>query len=266
MKSKPERRSPLKERPLRMPGQSIDENIDDQRNDIVTFIIYPTTLIALILSKWVDSILPKPSHLITVPSSISWLIFIGFLGYCVYRVHKARKTIERLKMARDGERIVAEELQALIKSGATVINDVLADNFNIDHVVVSKNGIYLIETKTFSKPVKKEAKISFNDENVFVDGFPIGRNPIQQAKALTKWLQDLLVQSTGIKFSVRPVVLFPGWFIEPMKRGQEVWILNPKALPTFISNEPVALKDTDVHLIAFHLSRYVRTFIPKEGK
>jgi len=51
-----------------------------------------------------------------------------------------------------------------------------------------------------------------------------------------------------------------------MKHGQEVWILNPKALPTFISNEPVMLKDTDVHLTAFHLSRYIRTFTPKEEK
>jgi hypothetical protein len=33
-----------------------------------------------------------------------------------------------------------------------------------------------------------------------------------------------------------------------MKRGQEVWILNPKALPTFVSNEPALLKDTDVYL------------------
>jgi hypothetical protein len=169
-------------------------------------------------------------------------------------------------MARDGERIVAEELQALIRGGATVINDVLADNFNIDHVVVSKNGIYLIETKTFSKPLKKDAKITFDSDNVFADGLSIDRNPIQQARSLTKWLQDLLMQSTGIKFPVRPVVLFPGWFVEPMKHGQEVWILNPKALPVFISNEPISLKETETHLVAFHLSRYVRTFIPKEGK
>jgi len=266
MKTKPEKRSPLKERPLRMPGQSIDDQIDNQQDDIVTFIMYPTFFIALIVSKWVDAITPKSSNSITVPSFISWLIFLGFLAYCTYRVFKARKTITRLKMARDGERIVAEELQVLIKDGATVINDVLADNFNIDHVVVSKHGIYLIETKTFSRPVKKEAKISFDNEQVYADGFLIDRNPIQQAKALAKWLQDLLMQSTGTKFTIRPVVLFPGWFIEPMKRGQEVWILNPKALPTFVSNEPVLLKDTDVHLVAFHLSRYIRTFTPKQEK
>jgi hypothetical protein len=260
------RSSPLRDKPLRLPGQSVDDQIENQRMDIVTYILFPTTIIALIAAQWVDSITPKSSNSITVPSFISWLILPGFLTYCAYRVYKALKTIERLKMARDGERIVAEELQTLVRSGATVINDVIADNFNIDHVVVSKHGIYLIETKTLSKPVKKDAKITFDAENIYVDGKTIERNPINQVKALSDWLQNLLKESTGIKFKIHPVVLFPGWFTEKMKGGEDIWVLNPKALPTFISNEPVSLKDTDVHLAAFHLSRYVRTFTPKEGK
>lgn len=266
MISKPKKRSPLKDKPLRMPGQSIDEQIGEREIDILTYIFYPATIIALIATKWVDSVIPKPSHSITVPSSISWLIFIAFLVYCAYRVYIARKTIDRLKMARDGERIVAEELQTLIKDGATVIHDVLANDFNVDHVVVSKHGVYLIETKTLSKPVKKEAKITFDAENIYVDGKAIERNPINQVKALSGWLQNLLKESTGIKFKIHQVVLFPGWFIEKMKGGEDIWILNPKALPVFISNEPVSLKDTEVHLIAFHLSRYVRTFAQEGGK
>ena len=136
-------------------------------------------------------------------------------------------------------------------------------DFNIDHVVISPNGIYLIETKTYSKPAKKESKISFDSDNVFVDRRVVDRQPIRQAKALSKWLQELLQKSTGEKFFIQPVILFPGWFVEPMKKGQEVWILNPKALPTFIANEPVRLKETDVHLVTFHLSRYIRTYEAK---
>jgi len=98
---------------------------------------------------------------------------------------------------------------------------------------------------------------------VFVDGRAVDRQPIRQAKALSKWLQELLQKSTGEKFFIQPVILFPGWFVEPMKKGQEVWILNPKAMPTFIGNEPVRLKETDVHLVTFHLSRYIRTYEAK---
>lgn len=261
MKSKPEKRSPLKDKPLRYAGQSLDEQIEDIAINALLWFLILSFMVILTVSEWLRFFHPAPAQpgLITILTAIA--LIIG-----AYKIVFDIKAASRLKMARDGEKLVAEGLQEMIKQGATVLNDIQGDKFNIDHVVVSKHGIYLIETKTFSKPAKKEAKISFDNERVFADGFLIDRNPIQQAKALAKWLQELLMQSTGIKFAIRPVVLFPGWFIEPMKRGQEVWILNPKALPTFISNEPVVLKDTDVHLAAFHLSRYIRTFTPKEEK
>jgi len=261
MKSKNDKRSPLKDKPLRYAGQSIDEQIEDKLLEAIYWILVSSGTIILAIAEWFRYINPRPAQPIIIT-----IFTVIVLAMGTNKIFKGRKEADRLKMARDGEKLVAEGLQEMIKQGATVLNDIQGDKFNIDHVVVSKNGIYLIETKTFSKPAKKEAKISFDNEHVFADGFLIDRNPIQQAKALTKWLQELLMQSTGVKFAVRPVVLFPGWFIEPMKRGQEVWILNPKALPTFISNEPVALKETDVHLAAFHLSRYVRTFIPKQEK
>jgi hypothetical protein len=261
MKFKSEKHSPLRDKPLRYAGQSIDEQIEDKLLEAIYWILVSCGAIILAIGEWFRYINPQPAQPIFVTIFTVIVLAIG-----INKIIKGRKEVNRLKMARDGEKLVAEGLQEMIKQGATVLNDIQGDKFNIDHVVVSKNGIYLIETKTFSKPAKKEAKISFDNEHVFADGFLIDRNPIQQAKALTKWLQELLTQSTGVKFAIRPVVLFPGWFVEPMKRGQEVWILNPKALPTFISNEPVALKETDVHLAAFHLSRYVRTYTPKQEK
>jgi hypothetical protein len=262
MTVKVEKHSPLKDKPLRYAGQSIDEQIDDQFLDVMYWVLLPCIGIVFTIVDWFRYLNPRPVSS-PIPATVLAII-VTAIG--VFKLIRIRRNVERLKMARDGEKLVAEGLQEMIKQGATVLNDIQSDKFNIDHVVVSKNGIYLIETKTYSKPAKKEAKISFTDEKVFADGVLIDRNPIQQAKALAKWLQELLLQTTGKKFSIRPVVLFPGWFIEPMKRGQEVWILNPKALPAFISNESVSLKDPDIHLVAFHLSRYVRTFIPKEGK
>jgi hypothetical protein len=58
----------------------------------------------------------------------------------------------------------------------------------------------------------------------------------------------------------KPAILFPGWYTEKVRGGEEIWILNPKALPIFIANEPIRLKESEVHLIAFHLSRYIRTY------
>jgi len=261
MKNK--KRSPLKDRPLRYAGQSLDEQINDLRDSMLPWIMYPTFWIAYIMLMWLSQVFPPSKSTISVPPFISYLLFFAFIGYCAYKIIIIRQKINQLKMARDGEKIVGEELQELIKQGAAVLNDIVSDKFNVDHVVVSPHGIYLIETKTYSKPSRKDAVISFDEENVYVDGRAVDRQPIRQVKALSTWLQGLLQKSTGQKFFVQPVILFPGWYTEKMKKGQEVWVLNPKALSTFIENEPVRLKETEVHLVTFHLSRYIRTFEPK---
>ncbi len=259
MKNKKEKRSPLKDRPLHLPGQSIDEQIQDKLVvTVYSWIIMPLILIILTAAEWRRYF--HPSRANPIPATV---LTIGMAIWSVFQFTKNIKEIKRLVMARDGEKIVAEELQVLLRDGSAVFHDIVSDRFNIDHVIVSGHGIFLIETKTYSKPIDKDAKISFDENHIFVDGEEYDRNPVEQVKALAKWLQDLLQKSTGVKFQIQPVVLFPGWFTEPMKRGQDVWILNPKALPTFVSNEPIRLKDTEVHLVTFHLSRYVRTFEPK---
>jgi len=56
-------------------------------------------------------------------------------------------------------------------------------------------------------------------------------------------------------------VLFPGWFVEltAETKNSDVWGLNPKAISSFISRSKPQLKDDEVNLLSFHLSRYVRT-------
>jgi hypothetical protein len=255
MKTKPKKRSPLKDRPLRYAGQSLNELIDDKLLDSLYWFLLPGFTIILVVGDWIRFVNPQPLQrpiLVTIIAVI--LLVVG-----IFKISRRLREINRLKMARDGEKIVAEELQILLKDGAAIIHDVVGDKFNVDHVIISKHGVFLVETKTYSKPIKKDTIITFDENQVYVDGRRVDREPIKQVKSLSKWLQDLLLQTTGQKFPIRPVILFPGWYTDRIKKGQDVWILNPKALPTFISNEPVILKDTDVHLITYHLSRYVRT-------
>ena len=67
--------------------------------------------------------------------------------------------------------------------------------------------------------------------------------------------------STAKTDPVKPCLVFPGWFVEPMSKevAQETWVLNPKALPSFIGNEPVRVQEEDLHLGAYHLSRSIRS-------
>ncbi len=172
----------------------------------------------------------------------------------------ARKKIKALRLGRDGEMAVGQYLESLRENGAKVFHDIQGEGFNLDHVVIDKSGIYVIETKTFSKPDKGQTIVTYDGEKVFVNGKEPDRNPVIQVKAACHWLKELLKESTGKDCNPRPVVVFPGWFVQPTveAKNSDVWVLNPKALPAFISNSKPQYEGDAVGLFSYHLSRYVR--------
>jgi hypothetical protein len=252
--SKQEKKSPLKEKPLRYPGQSLDDQIWDKHADVAVFLFSPAGFIGLVIAEWLHKLLKTQSEPI-----FPTIFTIAFLIFCIYKVIKIKKEIELLKLGRDGEKIVAEQLEVLKKGGAAILHDIVGNNFNVDHVVISPRGIFVIETKTRSKWIGKNATIRVENQKIFVGNVEDKNDPIVQAKALSRWVSELLEKSTGRKFSIHPVVLFPEWFVESKQNRSEVWVLNPKALPSFIGNEPIVLKTEDVYLITYHLSQYIRS-------
>jgi hypothetical protein len=81
--------------------------------------------------------------------------------------------------------------------------------------------------------------------------------------AEASWLRDMLAASTGRKFPVKPVILIPDWFVEPVKGTKDVWALNPQVLPKFIERENVCVREDDLHLAAYHLTRYIQSPVKK---
>jgi hypothetical protein len=223
----PRLRSPLKPKPRRLPGQSLDEAIETLFwDELGPPLLFAFTLAILAGFEWLTALTrvpPKP-----------WL-FTGFAAaaslYAAQKFARLRSRFRRLVLGRDGERVVAEELEKLRADGADVIHDVPAPGFNIDHVVLSRRGFYAIETKTWSKPQTGEARIHLTQTGIVANGRRPGRDPIAQAQAAAKWLTRFLEDSTGKRFAVRGAVLFPGWFIERMspswRRSPELpWVLE----------------------------------------
>jgi nuclease-like protein len=123
-------------------------------------------------------------------------------------------------------------------------------------------GVYAVETKTRSKPTKTRPEVFVENDRLTVAGYPLDRDPMMQARACANDLRHVLQTSTGRSFNVQPVVVFPGWYIED-KRGQKssVWVLEPKGLPAWIKRDPQTIRESDVSMATYHLSRYIRTFV-----
>ena len=110
-----------------------------------------------------------------------------------------------------------------------------------------------------SKPARGQAAIVANATGVTANGLKLDRNPIVQAKAQANWLKNYFGEA-GFKVSVQPVVVFPGWFVEPADFASlGVWVLEPKALPSFIENAHSAVEPNIAKALALCLSNYIRS-------
>jgi hypothetical protein len=252
---KGEKRSPIKDKPLRLPGQSLQEERDKLYEDKIE---QPALFVALlfvimVLEWWRSYSGMKPSP------ALFTLVFVLALGFFAWRVWRLRPKLRALRQGLEGERVVGQFLERLREQGYQVFHDLIGEGFNVDHVAVGPAGVFTIETKTWSKPARGEPLLEFDGERLVAAGYEPERDPIVQAKAQASWLQRLVEETAGRRVRVRPVVVFPGWFVKQSKGStREVWVLEPKALPGFLAHEAVVLPPDDVKLISFHLSRFIR--------
>lgn len=248
-------RSPLKEKPLRIPGQSVRRALMDIVFDkLMTPLLLATVAISIMVAEWVRYFVPS--------KGLPWLptaLGLGALGYFAFQYQRFQPQVRALQLAEEGEKAVGQFLEGLREKGYQVFHDIVTDDFNVDHVLIGPAGVFTIETKTRSKPMRGKSEIDFDGETLKVGGYTPDRDPVVQALAQAAWLKRLLSDITGKAIPVRPVVLFPGWFINDSRQNKrDLWVLEPKALPIWLGNEKAVLAPDEVAMASQHLSRYVR--------
>ena len=259
------RRSPLKDWPRLVPGQSLKEGLVALWDDVAPYVLFAPVMVAMAVMEWLASI----RHLPRQPWLYSALAVVA-VGAAAFRIWQVRARMLRLMLGRDGERVVGQLLEKLRTSnGAEVFHDVPGDGFKVDHVVLCRKGFFAIDTRTHSRPEGRDATITLTTQGLLIDGESPDADPIRQAQVNAGWLSHFLEESTGQPFAVRGVVLFPGWYVERMTTVwrcdlRQPWVLEPKALADLIAREPIRFSDGDVKLAAHHLGRYVRIVVPAQ--
>ncbi|MEQ1595427.1 MAG: nuclease-related domain-containing protein [Casimicrobium sp.] len=187
------------------------------------------------------------------------VLAVSATSFTAWRFFSVRKQMRLLKLGISGEVAVGQFLDRLHAEQYQVFHDVRGHGFNLDHVLIGPAGVFTVETKTWNKP-HSNAKVNFDGERLLVAGKEPDRDPVVQARAQAAWLRTQLRESTGKDFEVWPVIVFPGWFVEATSTSQrKLWVLEPKALPSFLKNEPLTLNAEDRKLASFHLSRMIRS-------
>jgi hypothetical protein len=253
-KKSPPYRSPLKQAPLPIAGRSgqhaLVEFLD---NELLTCIVMPALFAMWMLVEWVVWFSGKRLHPLYATA-----LFAIVAAYGLVRLRKSLKKADAMGRGVQGERVVGARLEELRELGYKVLHDVPETGFNIDHVLVGPGGIFAIETKTISKPTDHDAQVVVDGDRLLVDGRTLDRGPIKQATAQADAIAQLLAQICGSKPYVRPVVVFPGWYVKLRARPSEVWVLNENSIGAFIANEHQRLSKEQIVSYTEALSTMIR--------
>ena len=257
------RRTPLTRQLLRMPGETLKRRIDDLDEKLYSYLFYIMTLPIMLYAIFLAASQSGKSSGLIILLCIAILVSELFF---IYKMWKMLKERINLRLALDCELAVGQELNHLMLEGCRVYHDFPADKFNIDHVVVSPNGVFAVETKGRAKPDKgggkEEATVTYDGEKLNFPGWS-EKDPLDQAKRQAVWLSKWLTSAVGEQVSVQPVLALPGWFIDRKKPSRDLIIFNgknPDLLLKWMTSTP--LSETLIQRVVHQVEQRCRDVEP----
>jgi hypothetical protein len=247
--------SPITKKLLNLPGQSVDARLHDFAAD---HFLLPLMIVCMLsiacLTEWIGYLTNGPRN----PWGFSAML-VATIAICAFSLRKDWAEFQRLKLGRDGERAVAEYMDSRLDPSARVFHDVPIVHGNADHVIICSRGIYVVETKTRSKPARRGAVVSVTSDCLKVVGLKPDRDPISQARAAAADLHQVLKTFTKNSLWVAPVVVFPGWTVVDHRESQSYpWIISADDLAERIALQPESLSSLTVTRLSRHLARHIR--------
>ena len=226
------RRSPIHNRPLHGAGEQLRKRIDAQGDAIGGGLVVLFFLGPYFTATWA---LQRVQWSTVRFGSGDWLLMAAFVAgtaWAIARVMANGTARRRCVAVLKAELFTAQQLNRLMGAGCTVLHDVPADRFNLDHVVIGPRAVYLVETKSVRKPRSIGAldhfKVAFDGECLRFPNF-VTRNAVLQTRRQARWLADYLKQATNRSVPVIATLALPGWWIEatPSSNIEAVRVFNP---------------------------------------
>ena len=157
---------------------------------------------------------------------------------------------------------MADELDKLTWSGYRIFHDVpclgATGPFNLDHVVVGKGGVAVIETKTYRKPKGGEAKANCRVE---YDGQQLiwpnrcSTKELEQVGRNAEWLQKYLKKELSVETTPMQVIAIPGWYVVQPKGGDRMCrVMNQKQLAKGINDLNGSMSPKEEELVIKRLT------------
>lgn len=224
------RRSPLADRRIHGAGEQLRKRIEDHNDSMLGSLVALYFLGPYFLAAWAMPRVDWSKAKFGLSEAMFLIAFLALAAFSLRRVIVSGNARRRAMDGLKAEMFVAQELNRLIGLGSTVLHDVPCDSFNLDHVVIGRHAVFVVETKSVRKPPKNGSKDHFK---VTYDGerlrFPdhVNTKAITQARQQADWLAAHLRQM-NITVPVRAAVALPGWWIDSPRLPEDgVRVFNP---------------------------------------
>ena len=211
------RRSPLYGKLHHNPGEQLRARISDHDDEMLLavmtmFLVGPTFMLG-----WALQFVPWQQVNFGIGEALFVLVAMGMFGWGLRSFIRHAGARRKAREGLAAERMTAQELNRLIGSGCQVLHDVPGEGFNLDHVVVSPRGVFMVETKSFKKPPKagddRHYKVQYDGKALRFPDWSTDK-PIAQARKQAQWLARYLRTATNQQIPVIPTVALPGWWID----------------------------------------------------
>lgn len=242
-KKRREGRFPVPEdmRAMRLPGEQLSADLlrlDDRfENGFLMLLVLP--LLGLGLPIWLTSSLDVARNAGLLLMACGALLLAAVI-FGIQRMLGTVTEIRDKRLALYGERVVADRLMDLTADGFAVFHDVPclggSGTFNLDHVVVGRGGVGVVETKTYRKragPNGEAHKVSYDGQKLVWPGGTT-THELEQVMGGADWLRKELKKHLNLDVPVRAALTMPGWFVNGGPPQAPVLVENTKRLPHFI--------------------------------
>jgi hypothetical protein len=259
---------PQSEMLLRPPGHSLSLTLESQQDRLtdqllITFAVCGLAGAGVVLLARLLAV--APWHWLTAVVAAVTVLLVAGTMWRTFSLFKATADMRNNRLGLRGEQATAEALNEVGPEGFRSFHDVVLpdEKWNIDHVAVGTQGVFLIETKARNRHRTTNGKA---DHKVGYDGkaltFPGGwkdAEPIEQASRNARDLAKYLTAKTGEAVQVSPLVVMPGWFVEVKLWDSRVKVMNAKGLASFLgSRRKGMMEDAQARRVVAQLDQLCR--------
>jgi hypothetical protein len=177
---------------------------------------WPLLIVVALTGYLVRAALPQPE----ITTNTAGILFLLLAVAVAAAANHSRNRIQSFIKGAKGEEMAARELGMLpqeftVFHGLDIIKltSITKGLYDLDHVVVGPNGVFVIETKNWSDD------ITIENGNLLYAGQTPTRPPLEQVKTEAKQLQAHLKSEADIDIEIRPVLCFASNNLHPGEQG-----------------------------------------------